>query len=217
MTFISEEDCGAHWQKFVNDFELRVIAQMAPIKVINDPDCIEYVLISVDIILGEYYDHGCPRSFLDDCRNRIYNRAIEVLIKYGKMGVISKAISESAEYNWQKGPILGYVYAIENNNGAVKIGRSVNPQKRTDSIRTQSNGDVKRVFISTPMANYASVERRLHRHFSACRAVGEWFNISFDDAKERIEMFAELRGKTVVPGWQISTNKQDKQIPKATV
>lgn len=89
-------------------------------------------------------------------------------------------------------PIFGHVYLIENSNGYVKIGRSINPKTRIASILTQGNISAKNIFISPSHDLFYEVERTLHRIYENNRLLGEWFSISFYEAKQRIEKIFEL-------------------------
>lgn len=91
----------------------------------------------------------------------------------------------------------------------VKIGRSKKPEMRLKSM--QDNGRLKfsETFVSNLIPDYAKAETSIHKLFSEKRRTGEWFDITFDEAvsqvkelaKKRIEMFAEVHGKTLIPNF----------------
>jgi len=93
----------------------------------------------------------------------------------------------------------GSVYVLEDQNGNIKIGRSKNPNERINAIRTQGNHVFKNVYISKSTSEYEKLERELHKHYKKHRLQGEWFAVSFEDAKENVETLASVIGKTPVP------------------
>lgn len=68
--------------------------------------------------------------------------------------------------------MTGFVYAIGNPDGAVKIGFARNPQQRLASLRCGSQEDLR---ILGVLPGDRSVEAYLHQRFSAERIRGEWF------------------------------------------
>lgn len=93
----------------------------------------------------------------------------------------------------------GYVYAIQKENKLVKIGVSVNPEKRINTIRTHSAEVILNIFISEKTNKYKEIERKIHQMFKKERVMGEWFNVDFQLAKQRIEDFSKIIPKTIVP------------------
>ena len=78
--------------------------------------------------------------------------------------------------------MAGYVYVIENENHKVKIGKSINPEKRIISIKRTSGCEIVRTYVTPELHQYSALEAFLHSHFSKYRDIGEWFNISYHDA-----------------------------------
>lgn len=81
---------------------------------------------------------------------------------------------------------FGVVYIIENDLGKIKIGRSVKPLKRIKAIRSQSGNKIKRICLSNPCSNYGNIEKELHEEFQSDRHIGEWFDINFEIACNRL-------------------------------
>ena len=77
--------------------------------------------------------------------------------------------------------MAGYVYVIENENHKVKIGRSINPEKRIACIQGQSGYKIINVYITPKLHQYDKFELFLHDVFSDNRDIGEWFNIGHHD------------------------------------
>lgn len=76
----------------------------------------------------------------------------------------------------------GYLYIIKSEDGPVKIGISIKPEKRICDIETSSGRTIVQTFISPRIPGYYQVEQTLHAKFKDQRIRGEWFNISFRDA-----------------------------------
>lgn len=70
---------------------------------------------------------------------------------------------------------MGYVYFIWASEGQrVKIGRSCNPERRFNSLRTSSSEELH--FLGCVATDDAiALERDLHRIWGAWRVRGEWF------------------------------------------
>lgn len=81
----------------------------------------------------------------------------------------------------------GYVYILEWSNKLIKIGRTKNPYKRIEAIRTQSPVELKQTYISEEISNYEEVEIKLHNFFSNSRKHGEYFMITFDIAVGKLK------------------------------
>ena len=75
----------------------------------------------------------------------------------------------------------GYVYVILDNHGRVKIGKSLNPQKRIQNIASSSGITIEDAFITEPLFWYSELELYLHDKFSEYRCIGEWFSCKFND------------------------------------
>lgn len=80
--------------------------------------------------------------------------------------------THSAEQANTNDPKIDYLYFMRSvRTGLIKIGVSVNPQKRAQSLRTNV-GELE--ILTTIQASYDE-ERRLHRRFAEHRQHGEWF------------------------------------------
>lgn len=89
----------------------------------------------------------------------------------------------------------GNIYILEKGNGLIKIGASTRPHKRLKELSRIGGFEPKRKFISEDMSNYFAVENELHKIYSDKRAVGEWFEIDFDDA---VNKFFECKCNPVI-------------------
>lgn len=82
----------------------------------------------------------------------------------------------------------GCVYIIESDN-CIKIGRTKNPNVRIKAIQSTSGRIFKRIALTEPCNNYCKIECDMHSRFKTKRLKGEWFDISFDDAKSALDGF----------------------------
>ncbi len=79
------------------------------------------------------------------------------------------------------------IYVMENDDGLVKLGRSLDPDKRR---RTLESGTGRNVHLchTTPLRDDSSyVEAAAHRILADKRKAGEWFDVTVDDAVQAIE------------------------------
>lgn len=75
----------------------------------------------------------------------------------------------------------GYVYVILDNHGRVKIGKSLTPQKRIQSISSSSGIIIEDAYITDALFGYSELETLLHKAFDNHRQIGEWFDCKFGD------------------------------------
>jgi len=76
-----------------------------------------------------------------------------------------------------------FVYAFENKEGSIKIGRTLDISQRLKTLQT---ADPSITIIGTlQVKNYIKAERSLHSIFAAYRKDGEWFSLPKDE-KERL-------------------------------
>jgi hypothetical protein len=59
---------------------------------------------------------------------------------------------------------------------------------RKNTIENASGCRISVIYVSPPFANFAVCERECHELLKTHRGVGEWFHISPDDAKMRVEL-----------------------------
>jgi len=82
-------------------------------------------------------------------------------------------------------PNFGVVYALELDNGLVKIGCTSQPAKRIQNLKkTMSmygNTYVTRVALSEACTNYKTLEAELHKFFKKSRVDGELFQVDILD------------------------------------
>jgi len=100
----------------------------------------------------------------------------------------------------------GFVYAIQRASDLqVKIGVSVNPQKRLYRLRYESKGDTLEILATRQVDNMGSSEAELHHKYAAF-ASGEWFALPEELVKELI---SALKGKP-------KGNDNEKQTPSSS-
>ncbi len=75
----------------------------------------------------------------------------------------------------------GYLYVLLNKDGFRKIGISIDPKERVESIRRECSDPSIEIELLYEVENMRDNEKRLHEQFSECRVFGEWFNLSDKD------------------------------------
>lgn len=80
----------------------------------------------------------------------------------------------------------GYVYVVETESGKVKIGVSTKPKHRIASLQTATYERLKNIHISNKCFNYLMIEEKLHKFFNKNRLNGEWFDVRFEDAVNKL-------------------------------
>ena len=112
------------------------------------------------------------------------------------------------------------VYAMELDEGTVKIGRTANIEKRVKQIETENNCRVLRVFNTKilPLEAAAQIEAACLETFAAFLAHdSEYFNIDFETARAEIERLVKIESSALSPLDKLETlNRLDKYIELAT-
>jgi len=86
----------------------------------------------------------------------------------------------------------GYVYVIETSNG-VKIGKSIQPDKRIRTLETQGGLAIRKKFVTEKHSLYSKTEILSHDKLSEFRFIGEWFSCSFECAVETVKKYMDLK------------------------
>lgn len=116
------------------------------------------------------YQYQTDRMLLPSETKRI---AVEIVRQRRRINKKEKIVKRLA---WMKVVKSRLVYFIAaGDNGPVKIGSSVNPQKRLQALQGASS--VKLSILLTIPGGY-DLERRLHVRFATERLTGEWFERS---------------------------------------
>lgn len=74
----------------------------------------------------------------------------------------------------------GFVYLIQAENQLVKIGVSINPQKRFQTLNTASPIELS-ILFSIKSDDAYTLEDKLHKRFADRHIKGEWFSLSEED------------------------------------
>lgn len=85
-----------------------------------------------------------------------------------------------------KGTNGGYVYVLLANDNTVKMGVTTNPYKRISQIETASGKEIIDWYVSEPCVNYIDIEKKLHNYFAKTRLKGEWFDVQYNDAVNKL-------------------------------
>ena len=83
----------------------------------------------------------------------------------------------------------GYVYIVLADDKTVKIGITKHPYTRINQIETASGKEIINWHFSKVCSNYKDIETKMHKYFKNNRLKGEWFNISYGDAKNYLKNF----------------------------
>lgn len=82
----------------------------------------------------------------------------------------------------ERKPNPGYVYLVKNQDGNYKIGRSLNPNKRIESMGVKLPFPIEAVCI-IPSEQMSRLEQELHARFDDKRLNGEWFALADEDVE----------------------------------
>lgn len=104
--------------------------------------------------------------------NGLLGQIIET-INWSRIGQVAEDATKHENPTPPKEPAKSWVYFIESKeSGLIKIGRSINPDKRFNTIRTMSPDEL--MFLGT-IPEEVVTECQLHKKFSHLRKHGEWF------------------------------------------
>lgn len=80
-----------------------------------------------------------------------------------------------------------YIYIITNQINSVKIGFSVDPNKRVKQLQTGSSDKLELFWYTEISAPIHQIEKMIHKNLKHYKKVGEWFAIEPEIAKQEIE------------------------------
>jgi hypothetical protein len=149
----------------------------------NEAEVTEWIKELSDAGVLETDETGCiySRRMVRDEELRLIRAA------GGKEGGNPKLIGE---YN-----APGFVYAMRRaSDGAVKIGISVDPNKRLYKIKQQFKGDNISILATHYVENMGARESQLHAMF-AHRKTGEWFGLNDDELKNLLYVHLKEKPK----------------------
>jgi len=82
----------------------------------------------------------------------------------------------------------GYIYIVSYDD-MTKIGISIDPKSRINSLQTSNPKSFENFFVSERTEDYKSIEKQLHDFFNDHRLKGEWFDITFERAVSALRKF----------------------------
>jgi hypothetical protein len=152
----------------------------------------------VDFLLNFYSQEGLNRSvhiylfsqqgyallcklLKSDLAKQVYKTVIR---EYFVLKSSDKWIDSLPRYITSTPVRYGFVYIIQNQSGKVKIGRTTNPSERVRTVQTQGGFKTDTIFVSEKLTDFEAAEIMLHNHFKKHHFIGEWFDISFEEAVE---------------------------------
>ncbi len=80
-----------------------------------------------------------------------------------------------------------YVYIALSENGLIKIGRSTDPYKRLKTLQNSTGYIFTKIFLTDLIFNFSEIENKMHKYFKSYKKQGEWFEINFETAVEKIK------------------------------
>ena len=84
-----------------------------------------------------------------------------------------------------------HVYALEMDNGTVKIGIAKDVEKRANTVSHNSGAKILNVYHTAPAVNARQIELQCHKTFAKYRTHGEFFKIPFTDACAELDKHAD--------------------------
>ena len=87
------------------------------------------------------------------------------------------------------------VYVVEKENGLVKIGVSENVKSRIATLSMQGGFKVKNLYATEKCSNHYNLERIIHANLRDKRRIGEWFEMSFEEAVSTVDKYFSIYGK----------------------
>jgi hypothetical protein len=106
--------------------------------------------------------------------------------KMGKVNSYQKFAQESLTYSEQQSTAsFGYIYAFASPAfpGCIKIGRSIDVERRLAQLNTGCAPDPLVVVATAPSFDNVRDEKIAHQHFSDSREAGEFFHLSEEEVK----------------------------------
>jgi hypothetical protein len=104
----------------------------------------------------------------------------------GKVNSYQKFAQESLTYSEQQSTAsFGYIYAFASPAfpGCIKIGRSIDVERRLAQLNTGCAPDPLVVIATAPSFDNVRDEKIAHQHFSDSREAGEFFHLSEEEVK----------------------------------
>ena len=148
----------------------------------------------------------CPESNCKSCLDLIQRKKLiewrfdldlrailegAVVINFNSAKV-NKISTNSWSKTRAKDPRLGSVYLARSRaTGLVKIGRSLNVQKRLKTLSTGS-GEELELLIEIKSGDAVQLETKLHYRFNYCRVSREWFKLGHSEITEVVELAKRL-------------------------
>ena len=87
------------------------------------------------------------------------------------------------------------VYVVEKESGLVKIGVSGNVKNRIATLSMQGGFKVKNLYVTEECSNHYNLERIIHANLRDKRRIGEWFEMSFEEAVSTVDKYFSIYGK----------------------
>lgn len=79
-----------------------------------------------------------------------------------------------------------HIYIFKTEINGCKIGVSGNIEQRKSAISSQGNNNIVDVFYTPKCFNAHEIESIMHKYFDKYRGIGEWFNVDFQEACNKL-------------------------------
>ncbi len=99
---------------------------------------------------------------------------------------IKVQLTKQLIYDKEKDQVV-YVFKNEH-TGFVKIGVAKDPEQRMRTLANQSGCDLQMVYCTPKCKNAYEIEQAIHKILSESRGIGEWFEISEDEAVDLLKV-----------------------------
>lgn len=131
-------------------------------------------------------------AFIFDSRTEV-----DIQVPDGDEPITAGVLARANMVSFDDCDLDGLTYFIGGDVGAIKIGRSVNPEKRLKEF--QAGSPIVLRILATRQG--AQREPMYHRHFKAHRLHGEWFDRHPDILAEidRLNNVGPKRGRNLIP------------------
>lgn len=128
-------------------------------------------------------------------------RTIEIIERLMLMKSGNTALKDTNAISVKELKNAKVVYLVQAKDGSVKVGITKNPERRIHAIKTSSGKPVSWVYTTDWCSNAGAIESRMKRHYASKNICGEWFDIDYNEARERLNgYFQEMARFDEDPG-----------------
>ncbi len=135
----------------------------------------------VDVTLSQVGHENLNKSYIwEEIQSRLSELANDANV--GAKSAIEHLRRTGTNISVGKGRNKGVVYLIQEQHGAVKIGKTISLSRRLATLESMIPYELT-VLLVIETSDMHRLEVELHTRFSESRFNGEWFRLSSDDIK----------------------------------